>query len=247
MKVRLIRNATLTVDLAGTRLLVDPMFDDRAARPPVANTVPELPNPLVDLPEPADALLAGVDAVLVTHLHADHFDTAAAAAIGDRLPVYCQPEDVETLHEMGVTRLTPIQESGAIGPLHVERVGAQHGFGDVAELLGPVSGYVITGGDETLYLAGDTVWFDGVEATLARSAPDVVVVNAGGASFVDTERIIMDLDDVRAVRACAPRSTCVAVHLEAINHCPLTRAQLREIDGVVAPEDGEELSLRASS
>ena len=71
----------------------------------------------------------------------------------------------------------------------------------------------------------------------------MIVVNAGGASFIDSERIIMDLDDVRAVRACAPATTCVAVHLEAINHCPLTRAQLREVDGVLAPEDGEELEL----
>ncbi len=243
MEVRLIRNATLTVSLAGARLLVDPMFDAAGARPPVANTLPERANPLVELPEPPDALLAGVDAVLVTHLHADHFDTAAAAAIADRLPVYCQSEDVEALHELGVTRLTPIADEVAIGPLRVTRVGAQHGFGDLAEMLGPVSGYVIAGDGETLYVAGDTVWFDGVEATLARFAPDAVVVNAGGAAFVDSERIIMDLDDVGAVRACAPASTCVAVHLEAINHCPLTRAQLRSVDGVLAPEDGETLAL----
>lgn len=243
MKIRLIRNATLRVELAGVKLLVDPMLDPAGARPPIADTEPELPNPLVDLPEPADALLAGVDAVLVTHLHADHFDTTAAAAIGDRLPVYCQPEDVEALHEMGATRLTPVADTAAIGPLRVTRVDAQHGFGDLAEALAPVSGYVVSDDEETLYIASDTVWFDGVEATLARCAPDVVVVNAGGARFIGSERILMDLDDVRAVRACAPATTCVAVHLEAINHCPLTRAQLRDIDGVLAPEDGETLEF----
>lgn len=225
------------------RFLVDPMFDAAEARPPVANTVPERPNPLVELPEPPAALLDGVDAVLVTHLHADHFDTAAAAAIADSLPVYCQPEDVEALHELGVTRLTPITESVTVQGVRIDRVAAQHGFGDVAEALGPVSGYVLGGDGETLYVASDTVWFDGVERTLARFAPDVVVVNAGGAAFVGSERIIMDLDDVRAVRACAPETTCVAVHLEAINHCPLTRADLRAIDGVLVPEDGEALEL----
>ncbi len=229
--------------MSDVKVLVDPMFDAAGARPPVANTVPERRNPLVDLPEPATTLLEDVDAVLVTHLHADHFDAAAAAAIGDRLPVYCQPEDAERLREQGVTDLTPIADATEIGGVRVTRVDAQHGFGDVAAALGPVSGYVLAGGGETLYIASDTVWFTGVEEVLAVHAPDVVVVNAGGAAFVDSERIVMDLDDVRAVRACAPATTCVAVHLEAINHCPLTRAQLRAIDGVLAPEDGEALRL----
>lgn len=47
MRVRLIRNATLSVELAGRRLLVDPMLDPAGARPPVENTLPERRNPLV--------------------------------------------------------------------------------------------------------------------------------------------------------------------------------------------------------
>ena len=243
MRLRLIRNATMTVDLGGTRLLVDPMFDPAGARPPVADTVPERRNPLVELPEPPAALLEGVDAVLLTHLHQDHFDPAAAGTIGDRLPVWCQPEDVEALREAGIGDLHPVEERATVGAVEVTRVGAQHGFGDVAEALGPVSGYVLQADGETLYLASDTVFYDGVQDVLARVSPQVVVVNAGGASFVNTERIIMDLDDVQAVRACAPDTTCVAVHLEAINHCPLTRDQLRAVDGVVAPDDGQVLEL----
>lgn len=241
MLVQLIRNATLVVELGGVRFLVDPMFDAQGARPPVANTEPQRDNPLVDLPLPVDAILEGIDAVLVSHLHADHFDTTAAAAIGDRFSVYCQPGDVETLHEQGVTRLTPIDDAVTIGGVRVTRVGGQHGFGAVAEALGPVSGFVLTGGDETLYIAGDTVWYEEVETTIGAHRPDVVVVNAGGAAFVDSDRIIMDLDDVRAVRRAIPEAAVVSVHLEAINHCPLTRAQLREV--ALAPDDGETLRL----
>ena len=38
--------------------------------------------------------------------------------------------------------------------------------------------------------------------------------------------------------------TVVAVHLEALNHCFLTRDALREaVPGVLVPEDGETLEL----
>lgn len=243
MRLRLIRNATLVVDLDGTRILIDPMFDPAESRPPVVDTVPERRNPLVELPEPPEALLDGVDAVLFTHLHEDHFDRTAAEAIADRLPVHCQPEDADRLRDAGVTQLHPLAESATVGTVEVTRVGAQHGFGDLAEALGPVSGYVLQAAGDVLYVVSDSVFYEGVQDALTRFSPTVVVVNAGGAAFVDSERIIMDCDDVRAVRACAPETTCVAVHLEAINHCPLTREQLRSLDGVLAPEDGETLEL----
>jgi hypothetical protein len=48
----------------------------------------------------------------------------------------------------------------------------------------------------------------------------------------------------------APRATVVAVHLEALNHCPVTRAELRAaVDAagvgarVAIPADGETLSF----
>ena len=111
---------------------------------------------------------------------------------------------------------------------------ARHGHGAVAEALGPVSGFVL--GD--LYLAGDTVWYEAVEATIERFRPRVAVVNAAGASFLEGGLIVMGIDDVREVVARVP--VVVAVHLEALNHCHLTRAELAAaVPGVVIPRDGE--------
>ena len=72
-----------------------------------------------------------------------------------------------------------------------------------------------------LYLAGDTVWYDGVAETIASHRPRVAVVNAGGAEFAEGGLIVMGVDDVREVAARVP--TVVAVHMEALNHCHLTR------------------------
>src|SRR4051795_10139273 len=99
MRLRLIRPATLLLELAGRRLLVDPMLDPAGARPPVANTANDRRNPLVALPEPADAIARQAEAVLVSHLHADHLDeTAVRLLAGDR-PVLGQPEDERALRE----------------------------------------------------------------------------------------------------------------------------------------------------
>jgi hypothetical protein len=68
------------------------------------------------------------------------------------------------------------------------------------------------------------------------------VVNAGGAEFTEGGLIVMGVADVREVAARVP--TVVAVHLEALNHCFLTRAELRaSVPGVQVPEDGETLNL----
>jgi L-ascorbate metabolism protein UlaG (beta-lactamase superfamily) len=76
-RLKLIRNATVLLELDGQRLLVDPMFDDAGTRPAVENTDNDRSNPLVPLPLPPEEIVAGLDAVLVTHLHRDHFDEGA--------------------------------------------------------------------------------------------------------------------------------------------------------------------------
>ena len=68
------------------------------------------------------------------------------------------------------------------------------------------------------------------------------MVNAGGAEFAEGGLIVMGVDDVREVVARVP--TVVAVHLEALNHCFLSRETLRAaVPGVLVPEDGETLEL----
>ena len=66
-------------------------------RPPVEDTENDRRNPLVELPEPPEVVVAGIDAVLVTHMHRDHFDDTAAELLPKDVPVFCQPDDAERL------------------------------------------------------------------------------------------------------------------------------------------------------
>jgi len=237
MQITLVRNATLLLELSGRRLLVDPMLDPAGARPPIEQTANPVRNPTVELPFPAEDVVSGLDAVLVTHCHKDHFDETAERLVPRDVPVFCQPEDEERLRAVGLDA-RPVEDRLDWDGLVLHRTAARHGHGAMAEALAPVSGFVL----DDLYLAGDTVWYEAVEETIGRLAPRVAVVHAGGASFVEGGLIVMGIDDVREVVARVPVVVCV--HLEAINHCHLSRAELAAaVPGVVIPRDGETVEL----
>jgi len=237
VRLTLVRSATVILELRGLRILVDPMLDDAGARPPIEGTANPVRNPTVSLPFPAEDVVRGIDTVIVTHRHRDHLDERGAELLPRGVPVLCQPEDESALRELGLDARV-VEGEIELDGLRIARVPARHGFGAIAEALAPVSGFVL----DDLYLAGDTVWYQAVEETIARFRPRVAVVNAGGACFQEGGLIVMGVDDVREVAGRVP--VVVAVHMEALNHCFLTRADLRAaVPAVLVPEDGETLVL----
>jgi L-ascorbate metabolism protein UlaG (beta-lactamase superfamily) len=237
VRITLVRSATVIVELAGKRVLVDPMLDDAGARPPIEQTSNQVANPTVPLPFPAEEIVRRLDAVVVTHRHRDHLDARAEELLPRDVPVFCQPEDENALRELGLAARAFVDALDWDG-MTITRTPARHGSGRVAELLAPVSGFVL----DDFYLAGDTVWYEEVEETIERHRPRVAVVNAGGAEFVEGGLIVMGADDVREVVARVP--TVIAVHMEALNHCFLERETLRRaVPGVLIPADGEMLEL----
>jgi len=231
MKATLIRHATLVLETSVGRVLVDPMLRDAGTIPAVENTPMPRPNPLVELPVSAEEVVNGIDLCVVTHLHGDHFDDKAQELLPVDVPILTMPEHAAQLEKRGFTHVKTSHAS-------FELTAGRHGVGATAEAMGPVCGFVIDG----VYVAGDTIWCDRVEAALERHRPHAVVVNAGGARFLDSKPIVMTAADVREVRQ-ATDAKVVVVHLEAMNHCVETREAYRAIDGVTVPADGETLDL----
>jgi len=240
VRLRLIRHATVLLSTGGKTILVDPMLDPAGARPPVENTPNQRDNPLVELPEPAAVVVQGLDAIVVTHLHQDHFDATAAALLPKDVPLFCAPDDAETLRGHGFADVRPVDDRVEWEGMAITRTAGVHGP------LGPSPGFVIG----SLYVAGDTVWCDEVRAALDEHRPAVVVVNASGARFLEGGPLVMTVDDVVAVARHAPDAHVVAVHLEAINHCLETRADLHQrlheedlTSQVTVPENGAVVPL----
>ena len=254
MRIRLIRHATLIVEFQSHTFLVDPMLDEPGARPAIPLTPNSRRNPLVSLPVPPQEFLSGIEAVLVTHTHADHWDDAAAALLPKQMPLFGQPEDEKKFQAAGFIEVRSIQDAVTWHELEITRTGGMHGSGLIAKMLAPVSGYVLrAAGEPTLYIAGDTVWCRAVETALKKFQPQAIVLNAGGARFLEGDPITMTAEDVIRVCQTAPNSQVIAVHMEAINHCLLMRSDLafqleaaRVAHQVAIPNDGEWIDLDRS-
>lgn len=247
MQIQLIRHATLRVSMGGHTILVDPMLSAKEEMDPVQNASNTRRIPLVELPFSPDEILKNVDVVLVTHTHRDHWDDAATALVPKALPILCQPEDETKFRDWGYTDVRPVRVSIDFDGLSVTRTGGQHGTGDLAKKMAPVSGFVLRAESEpSLYIAGDTIYCPDVEHALDQHDPHVTVVNAGAAQFIMGDPITMNAKDVAKTVRRAPNSQIIAVHMEAINHCLLKRAHLEaelEREGlrgrVLIPKDGE--------
>jgi L-ascorbate metabolism protein UlaG (beta-lactamase superfamily) len=252
MRLRLIRHATLLLEYAGRKLLIDPMLDEAGARPAIENSPNQRKNPLVSLPVTAQEVVDGIDAVLVTHTHSDHWDSSASGILPKDLPLYGQPEDEQKLLSQGFKNVRPISTHAQWQGIEIARTSGQHGTREIGRAMAPVSGFVLRArGEPTLYIAGDTIWCDDVAWAIKTFNPGLIVVNAGAAQFLEGDAITMTADDVIRTAQAAPAARVIAVHMEAINHCLLSRADLafqlesaRVAHQVAMPQDGEWVRIK---
>jgi L-ascorbate metabolism protein UlaG (beta-lactamase superfamily) len=244
VQLTLIRSATLRLDYGAHTLLVDPQLDPAGARDAVPNTPNPRRSPLGELPVPAEQVVEGIDALLVTHLHRDHFDETAKELLLRHVPLFCQPPDTERLHADGFTDVRPVHGDATLGDILIARTEGHHGTGDIGAAMAPVCGFVLAApGEPTVYIAGDTILCDEVRAAVAEYTPDFIVVNASAAQFNEGGPIVMDNDDVAQLSREVPDATIVAVHFETVSHSTQTRADLRALNlpNARIPDDGESL------
>jgi L-ascorbate 6-phosphate lactonase len=185
----------------GTTALMDPFLSPYQGRRYESTLMPEQ--------------CEDIDVVLCTHEHVDHLDRASVGAIARRSPraVFVVPSPiVDMVTETGVAadRVVGMQPGEAVdlGALTVRAVPARHGvtmddaYGFGEELSGGsvrFLGYVLDVEGVRLYHAGDTIHYEGMEATLRDLRPDVAMLPINGR---DAEReargIVGNLDEREA-------------------------------------------------
>ena len=139
---------------------------------------------------------AGLDVVLCTHEHVDHFDAVSASAFARSSPecVFVVPTPiVDMVTEVGVAhdRVIGMQPGDVqkIGGLSVRAVPAMHGvtmedaYGFGEELSGGqvrFLGYVLEADGVRAYHAGDTIPYDGMDVILRELQVDVALLPING-------------------------------------------------------------------
>src|SRR5687767_12082490 len=109
-------HATLLVELAGARLLTDPLLGAG-----IGHVRRIAPRPRLEE-------LAALDAVLISHAHRDHLDTASLRKVARDCPVIAPHGCARLLRRCGVKEIVAVRcgDGVAVGDVTVEAVHARH-------------------------------------------------------------------------------------------------------------------------
>ena len=252
-----IRNATAKIEMAGSTFLVDPYLAPKGSYAGFEGTInSQKRNPLIDMKEPVEKVLEGVDAVIVTHTHADHWDEYAQKVLPKTLPIFVQNAgDAQIIRSQGFKDVRVVGKNTEFNQVKLSKTGGQHGtdqmyaIPQLAELAGEAMGVVMQAdGEKTLYIVGDTIWNEDVDFALNRYKPEVIVMNTGYAQLQGfSDSIIMGKADVAKARQAAPKADIITVHMDAVNHAAVTSDEMRKfvkennLTKVAVPKEGKVL------
>lgn len=253
IRLQLWRNATLLRTINDKRFLIDPMLSQKGDLGIFPWTKDKRRNPLVDLPFSKDTLrtkLNGVDAVVVSHLHPDHWDEEAICLINKSTSIICPVSLIEQLKFYGFKNIQAIEERLLVSETVIHLTKGKHGRGEIGELMGAVNGFVFSHRNQSIYITGDTIWCEEVNETIIKHQPQHIIVAGGAATFGIGEPVTMTGEDIKILANHSPRSLIWITHLEAISPCKEDRHYLQKfLQGAGLKNqckvlaDGEEINL----
>lgn len=233
--------ATTVIRCEGFTVLTDPNFLHRGQRAYLGFglTAKRLSEPalgVADLPE--------LDAIVLSHLHGDHWDRVGQRGLDRDLPILTTPHASRRLQWRGFPRATGLRTWGeqvlvkGTRQLRVTAVPGRHAPGAWRALLPPVMGSVLEFGPVAgtpttrVYLSGDTLLYEAI-AEIPRRFPelDAGVVHLGGTTLPGGLVVTLDGETGADLVRLVDPAVVVPVH---IDDYPLFRSPLSAFTDAMA-------------
>jgi L-ascorbate metabolism protein UlaG (beta-lactamase superfamily) len=161
VKITYIGHATLLLELGGATILTDPNFDPKLGR-----ILPRVSAPGIALEK-----LPALDAILLTHAHADHLSFDSLDRLPRDIPLFAPPVIAKWLRRLGHAHAVDLApgDSAQLGDVTIHAASATHkgnryGFD---KWRADANMYLLDAG-ETIFFAGDTALVDDTHHLVER-------------------------------------------------------------------------------
>ena len=229
MKLTWLGHSACHLAVAGRSVLVDPFFTGNAK-----------------FPDGFEAGLDHVDAIIVTHGHADHLGDTERLAKAFDATVIAMFEICAYLGARGVERTEPMNIGGSIehGGLVVTMVNALHSSAIVEDgkplTMGDPAGIVIKSSEKTVYHAGDTDVFSDMALIQRLHQPKIGLIPIGDRFTMGPETAALACNEFLDLE------TIIPIHwgtFDLLTGDPQTFKSLVKRGQVVTPDPGEPIEL----
>jgi L-ascorbate metabolism protein UlaG (beta-lactamase superfamily) len=194
-RISFLGHATTLIELDGTRLVTDPVLRRQVG--PLYRRVPRpLQGPLVD-----------PDAILISHLHLDHYDPRSLRMFRRDTPILAPVGARLSLHWRGFRQIHEMAPGDVfrVGSVDITATPARHrGTRHPLSARTDSLGYVVSG-SRSIYFAGDTGLFPGMADIWPERLDVALLPVAGLGPWMPEHKHLSPRHAVEAMRLIEPR------------------------------------------